>query len=51
MSKKLDKLREVNTTLVNIINKLETKAFIENIYIVNEKFINNEKPKPITETK
>ena len=47
MSKKIDKLKEVNTQLSNILIKLETRMFIENIVDVKEKTINEDKPKAV----
>lgn len=47
MSKKMEKLKEVNTQLSNILIELETRMFIENIVDVKEKIINEEKSKTI----
>ena len=33
MSKKIEKLREVNATLNSLLNELETRMFIENINV------------------
>jgi len=44
MSLKLEKLNEVNTQLNNILKKLETYVFIENIPDVREKIVVSEQP-------
>lgn len=36
MSKKLEKLREINKSLNTLLSKLETRVFIENIYDINQ---------------
>lgn len=54
MSKKLEKLREINETISVIINDLETYIFIENIDNVNNKkkiITNRTTSKTLTEIK
>jgi hypothetical protein len=51
MSKKLDKLKEINTQLSNILVELETRMFIENINVFNDKLLENDKHKVIAEIK
>jgi hypothetical protein len=51
MSKKLEKLREVNAMLNTVLMELETKLFIDNISDVKEKIIKDEKPKIVVEIK
>jgi len=51
MSKKLEKLREVNAVLTNVLNELETYMFIENIGGGKEKIIKEEKPEVVLEIK
>jgi hypothetical protein len=47
MSKKLEKLREVNTQLSNILMELETRIFVDNISDVKERIIREDKPKAV----
>ena len=47
---KIEKLKEVHAQINKIINMIETRMFIENISDVEEKIIQEEKPKAITET-
>lgn len=42
MLKKLEKLKEVNETLKNVLIELETRMFIENIVEVKDKPIRDE---------
>ncbi len=42
MSKKIEKLKEVNELIKNALMELETKMFIENISNVRDKVINDE---------
>lgn len=53
MSKKLEKLREVNAMIAKRCVKLETKIFIENSngVISDERNFKNSNPKIIIETK
>ncbi len=51
MSKKLEKLKEVNLQLTNILNELEAHMFIENIDSGDNKKIKEEKPKVVLELK
>jgi hypothetical protein len=44
MSKKLDKLKEVNSTLKELLIKLETHIFVENISIDNSRKISVHNP-------
>jgi hypothetical protein len=46
MSPKLEKLKEINETLKNVLIQLETEMFIENILNVNDKPMVEEAPKP-----
>lgn len=46
MSKKIEKLKEVNNALKNILIVLETRMFIENIIDVDDKSINMNVTKP-----
>lgn len=48
---KMEKLGEVKSQLNNILNKLETYMFIENITEVRDNKINEEKPEVIVELK
>lgn len=45
MSKKLEKLKEINETLKHVLDKLEIRKFIENISDVKDCVIKNDKPK------
>jgi len=45
MSKKLDKLKEINSQLSNILIELETQIFVENIDNYKEKMILEKKLK------
>ena len=51
MSKKLEKYREVNKQLANVLTELETRMFIENIVYTNDKKIKLEEPKVVVELK
>lgn len=51
MSKKLEKLKEVNNILKRVLEKLEFEMFIENINDVKDNIINNNKPKIIVNPK
>jgi len=51
MSKKLEKLREVNKLLKEILSNLETQMFIENIDETIDKKINAEYSKVVVEIK
>lgn len=42
-SKKIEKLKEVNNLLNELIGKLETRLFIENISEAEEKILNEKK--------
>ena len=48
---KLDKLKEVNQTLTNVLKELEIRMFIENTEDVREKKLINDKPKVVVELK
>jgi len=48
---KMKKLKEVNSMLNNVLNKLETQMFIENINDIKDKKISEEKPEHIVEIK
>jgi len=45
MSKKLEKLKEVNAQLNSVLKKLETHIFIENMGDVKDKKVIAEQPK------
>jgi hypothetical protein len=45
MSKKLEKLKEINETLKHVLDKLEIQMFIDNIYDIKDSVIKNDKPK------
>ena len=49
MNKKLEKLKEINEMIANVLTKIETYIFIENIDINNKN--NEEKPDVIIEIK
>jgi hypothetical protein len=51
MSKKLDKLKEVNMMLTEVLSKLETQIFIEGIDNTTNKKIKDEQPKVMVELK
>ena len=51
MSKKLEKLREVNMQLKSILSELETKMFIENINDTKSKMAKEEQPKVVMQIK
>ena len=51
MSKKLDKLKEINLLLNNVLAELETQMFIENTSDFKENMIKEEKPKIAVEIK
>jgi hypothetical protein len=51
MTKKLEKLKEVNLQLTNVLNELETLMFIKNIDGSNKKEIKEEQPKVVLELK
>ena len=51
MSKKLDKYREVNKQLANVLTELETRMFVENIIYVKDKKLKVEEPKVVVELK
>jgi hypothetical protein len=51
MSKKLEKLKEVNVMLNAVLMELETRIFIDNISDVKEKMTKDEKPKVMVEIK
>lgn len=48
---KLEKLREICTTLDDLIIKKETYIFVENINVDNDKKIKEPQPKLIVESK
>ena len=52
---KIDKLREINTTVSKMINKMETRIFIEgesvNNFTSNEKLIKETKTKRVVNKK
>jgi hypothetical protein len=48
---KLDKLKEVNLQLGTILKELETRIFIEDIEIIREIAVQEEKPKVVVELK
>jgi hypothetical protein len=48
---KLEKLKEVNMNLTNVLKELETRMFIENVEDVREKKRVEEKPKVLVELK
>lgn len=47
MSKKIEKLKEVNNQLNEILSKLETRMFIENINNYNDKKLKESQPKMV----
>jgi hypothetical protein len=51
MNNKLDKLKEVNMQVNNIIKEMEIRIFIENIEDVRERVAKPEKPKVAVELK
>jgi len=51
MNKKLNKLKEVNVQVNNIIKEMEIRIFIENIEDVRERVMQPEKPKAAIELK
>jgi hypothetical protein len=51
MNNKLDKLKEVNMQINNIIKEIEIRIFIENIEDVREKVMQPEKPNVAVELK
>jgi len=51
MTKKLDKLKEVNTTLNELLIKLETYIFVENITIDNSSKTKERKSEHLVELK
>ncbi len=51
MNNKLDKLKEVNMQVNNIIKEMEIRIFIENIEDVRDKAVQSEKPKVALELK
>jgi len=51
MTKKLEKLKEVNLQLTNVLNELETLMFIKNIDVDNKKQIKEEQSKVVLELK
>jgi hypothetical protein len=51
MSKKIEKLKEINAQLDNVLTKLETHIFINNIDNVQDKKIKKEAPDVILEQK
>lgn len=51
MNKKIEKLKEVNSQLNNVLTKLEAHIFINNIENTKEKKIREEKPIILAETK
>jgi len=51
MTKKLEKLKEVNSQLTNVLNQLETLMFIKNIDSGNKKEIKEEQSKVVLEIK
>lgn len=47
MSKKLEKLKEVNAQLTNVLIQLETRMFIDNIDSTEKKIIREKRPEVI----
>lgn len=48
---KLDKLKEINSQLDTVLKELETRIFIENIEVIREIVVQEEKPKVAVELK
>ena len=51
MSKKIEKLKEINKMLDIVLMELETKLFIENISEIKEKLVDNKKARTVINIK
>ena len=51
MSKKIEKLKEINKMLDIVLMELETKLFIESISEIKEKLVDNKKTRTVINIK